>query len=65
PYFIKYLNDMNLVFKKMTPIKDDINKSTNFINIQIQGQSNPCHIDLLGKTNIIVQMNANGTCVKK
>jgi hypothetical protein len=47
----------------MTPMIDMFHNPTNFVEIKIPGQSGLCHIDVLGKSTILVRIHKNGTCI--
>ena len=56
--------NLNILFKTKVPVADKIHKSTNFIEIKIQGQSGVCRASLLGKKVVTLNINKNGTCLK-
>ena len=61
-HFTQFLKAANDTFKTMTPVVDKIHTS-NFVELKIPGQSGVCHVNLLGKTTVTVNVNKNGTCV--
>lgn len=62
-HIIQYITVLNAEFKAMTPVVDKFHKPTNFIKMTIPGQKGTCLINIVGKTNISVLLNQNGSCV--
>jgi hypothetical protein len=59
---IKWFNSQ---FNVTTPTADKSRQSTNYVEIKIHDQQGLCHIDVLGKTNIIVYIQPDGTCASR
>lgn len=54
----------NSWFEPVTPAADSLNTPTNFVEVKVKGQSGVCHVGLLGKQNIKLAINADGSCVE-
>lgn len=59
-----FLDIVNSWFKPLTAVQDNVNSPTNYVAIKLKGQSAVCRANLLGKQNIKLAINADGTCIE-